>query len=183
MATHLPEDLTARVQHLERRLRVTQALLFPLVAVTMLSAFGGGQEVAEVIKANKFALIATDGQEMGVLEINDDGVPLLRMVDSSGVSTTALTAGGHLLRSPTADDWSLFGPKGFHLKSGDYAATLNADPDGDGPSLVLQVERKNRAVLGATRLSRASTGTTEIRPAGSLVFFNDEGTVLWRAPR
>ena len=51
MGTHLPEDLTARVQHLERRLRVTQALLFPLVAVIMLSAFGGGQEVAEVVKA------------------------------------------------------------------------------------------------------------------------------------
>lgn len=183
MRTHLPEDLTARVQHLERRLRVTQALLFPLVAVTMLAAFGGGQEVAEVIKANRFALIAPDGQEMGALEINDDGTPLLRMVESSGVPTTLLLPGSLLLRTTEVGVWSRIGPGGLRLKSGNYAVALDADPDGDGPALILQVEGKDRAVLGGTRLSTPSTGITEIRPAGSLVFFDDEGNVLWSAPR
>jgi len=52
-----------------------------------------------------------------------------------------------------------------------------------GPSLVLRDENsKDRAALGHTALEGTATGTVEQRPASSLVLFDRDGKVIWKAP-
>ena len=66
----------------------------------------------------------------------------------------------------------------------DLPGTLElGDPEGDGPAVSLTYHDRVRAVLGATRLTTPSTGSTEIRAPSSLVLFDEEGKVLWEAPR
>ena len=43
-------------------------------------------------------------------------------------------------------------------------------------------EGKTRAVLGHVTLGGARTGTTEQRPASSLVLFDKDEKVIWMAP-
>jgi len=41
---------------------------------------------------------------------------------------------------------------------------------------------RNRAVLGTTQLTHPNTGSTEIRAPSSLVLFDEDGNVVWKAP-
>ena len=52
-----------------------------------------------------------------------------------------------------------------------------------GPQIILVDEHANtRAVLGSTQLKHPDTGSTEIRAPSSLVLFDEEGNVVWKAP-
>jgi hypothetical protein len=79
-------------------------------------------------------------------------------------------------------------------------ATINAFSSGvltlfDKPAKVLKTSKAGttpektpekigqmRAVLGPVLLNNPRTGSTETRPASSLVLFDERGAVLWRAP-
>lgn len=51
------------------------------------------------------------------------------------------------------------------------------------PSLSISDERgTNRAALGHTEVEREATGVIEVRPPSSLVLFNKDGKVIWKAP-
>jgi hypothetical protein len=49
-------------------------------------------------------------------------------------------------------------------------------------SVELSENGRTRAVLGHTSLVTKRTGVVEERPVSSLVLFDKDGTVLWRAP-
>lgn len=61
---------------------------------------------------------------------------------------------------------------------------MKAPPEGDGPVLVLHDDEKGkmRAALGAISTEGTRTGTVEKRPESSLVLFDKDGKVLWKAP-
>jgi len=53
----------------------------------------------------------------------------------------------------------------------------------DGPAISLRdAVGRERAVLGRTDLEGLRTGTIEQRPGSSLVLFDKDGTVFWKAP-
>ena len=66
-------------------------------------------------------------------------------------------------------------------QNGKDRAVLSAGTS--GPSLALRDEnQKARAVLGHTELEATVTGAVEQRPASSLVLFDKDGKVIWKAP-
>lgn len=63
------------------------------------------------------------------------------------------------------------------------AGTLRLTNGVNGPGIELLDNAKTlRAVLGTTRLQTTRTDIVESRPASSLVLFDKDGNVLWRAP-
>jgi hypothetical protein len=66
-------------------------------------------------------------------------------------------------------------------KNGKFRTLLTLD-DGK-PSIMLRDEKGiSRAVLGSVELVNKSTGTETKRSLSSLVFFDDTGDVIWKAP-
>jgi hypothetical protein len=61
-------------------------------------------------------------------------------------------------------------------------ATLGVLPDGRPGLTLADAQGTERAILGATELKTIRTGVVERRPKSSLVLFDANGTVLWRAP-
>ena len=59
---------------------------------------------------------------------------------------------------------------------------LLVDREGKPSLSLLDSDKKSRAVLGHTELETSRTGTVEQRPASSLVLFDKDGKVIWRAP-
>ena len=56
-------------------------------------------------------------------------------------------------------------------------------PEGGNNTVALDlVVAKIRAVLAYTALEATATGTVEQRPASSLVLFDRDGKVIWKAP-
>ncbi len=66
-------------------------------------------------------------------------------------------------------------------QNGKLRAALSVQAN--GPSLDLFDEKENtRAVLGHAALESKTTGIVEQRPASSLVLFDKDGKVIWKAP-
>jgi hypothetical protein len=60
---------------------------------------------------------------------------------------------------------------------------LGLGPSGDQPKIQLRDENgRERAVLGHVSLKGTSSGQVQDRPASSLVLFDRDGKVIWRAP-
>ncbi len=69
----------------------------------------------------------------------------------------------------------------FYDQNEKVRAVLGVEPA--GPSLVLYGQNsETRAVLGHIGLETKATGTVEQRPASSLVLFDRDGKVIWKAP-
>ena len=114
----------------------------------------------------------------GDIDVDYAGRHIGLQVDETGPSLSmSVYAGGLmslLIQTPTS--MTIADMQGRSL------IQLETNPDGDGPSISLDVGDATRAVLGAMRLTTPATGSTEIRPPGSMVFLDQEGNVLWRAP-
>ncbi len=67
-------------------------------------------------------------------------------------------------------------------KEGQYAARLGLSPEGEPFLKLYDRKGQTRAVLGYTRLKNRETGAVETRPTSSLVFFSEDGQVIWKAP-
>jgi len=135
-----------------------------------------------------------NGKERATLIVLADGSPSLSLADQNGKTRAGLSllADGLPLPSLVLADQNeksravlTVGADGSpHLGLFDQNEKPRADLSvgTSGPSLVLLDENRNRAVLGHTALEGKATGTVEQRPASSLVLFDRDGKVIWRAP-
>ncbi len=103
---------------------------------------------------------------LGVL---DDGTPHLALLDQNEKPRLALAVGTD-------------GTPHLALFDQNKKPRLALDVGTSGPSVVLGDQNRDRAVLGHTELEGKATGTVEQRPASSLVLFDRDGKVIWRAP-
>ena len=71
---------------------------------------------------------------------------------------------------------------GLYLMDGSIRAKLQLDDDGSPRLELLDANSRARAVLGPTVLETIRTGESIERPESSLVLFDKDGKVLWRAP-
>ncbi|MBI4589738.1 MAG: hypothetical protein HY725_12950 [Candidatus Rokubacteria bacterium] len=111
------------------------------------------------------------GRSRASLGVQPNGAARLGFYDQDGKARAGLstmTAGVPIL--------SLFD------KAGTPRAALRLLPDGAPTLELLDDETHTRAVLGHTELATARKGTVEKRPAASLVLFDKDGKVIWRAP-
>jgi hypothetical protein len=145
------------------------------------------------VRANSFLLVDKDGKpraDLGlltdgnpaltfydkerkpraILGVANDGSPVLFFIDKNGKRRAGLTT-------------SAAGSPDLKLsdKDGKPRAILGVSVEGE-PSLILSDENRALAWFGHAGLVNTRMGTVENRPASSLVLFDKEGKVLWKAP-
>lgn len=140
-----------------------------------------------------FALSNKDGMPGASLNVKADGSVSLALADK-GKATAGLQVGadqstGLLLSDKDGNVRVGLGvepKKGeglvFLTPSGKESAALFSTPDGSVGLSLSDKEGRERAVLGHTALERTRTGAVEQTAASSLVLFDKEGKVLWKAP-
>jgi hypothetical protein len=132
-----------------------------------LSATEVTREVAERRDAEwdeKYKAAKTEQERTSLFESHPfDGVTARLVAFPKGASTLALERG--TLTNPQSSGAQL-----YLLRDGRVSFSL-VDERG-----------KERAVLGQTSLERKATGIVEQLPVASLVLFDKEGKVLWKAP-
>ena len=143
---------------------------------------------------DKDGLYATDqnGVTRFVLSLLPSGTGLI-LYDSSGEERLLLAVANIGLASVTLYDKGHKERAVLEIQS-DGRAVLNLkDPNGhlrlghhvtsNGPSILLADATGNlRTALGHTSLVAPGTDVQEVRPESSLVFFNRDGKVSWKAP-
>jgi hypothetical protein len=78
----------------------------------------------------------------------------------------------------------LSGTSNSVVLSGEDDSTLTLlMPSNNQPSVeITDSKGTTRAVIGHSAIKGAHTGVVEQHPASSIVLFNDQGNVIWRAP-
>jgi hypothetical protein len=70
----------------------------------------------------------------------------------------------------------------FADKSNKTRASINLSPDGSPGLELLDKDGNLRAVLGSTSIVTVRTGLVDQRPESSLVLFDKNWKILWKAP-
>jgi hypothetical protein len=92
------EDLTRRVQALERHARWQRAALVAgvlAVAATGLASAKGRRPAAAELQAQRFVLVSAEGAPLAALEATADGTPRLALLARDGVARLALALAGN----------------------------------------------------------------------------------------
>lgn len=114
--------------------------------------------------------------------------PVLRM-EEGDTSTVLLvgTGGSNLIFNTSGDNassvmlgMSLFGPQLFLGRNGKSNATLSIT--GSGPSLEITDEAGFQTTIGNAELETARTGESHKTSAASVILFDKDKKVLWKAP-
>lgn len=78
---------------------------------------------------------------------------------------------------------TLFKPGMITLEDADFGRIdIEVIKDKGSTVTLLDMQKKIRAAIGYTELETTKTGSTQIRPTSSLVLFDKEGKVIWKAP-
>ncbi len=149
---------------------------------------------AKVIEAElittKVLSVLKDGKQVVFLGAVGDGAQL--QLDSTGGSFINMSSDG--MRASLGLFWNVKHEEISHIglstsKSGTIlssskgpAETIWANNNDGTAYFALTGKGKTRAVLGNTELKRTRTGVIEKRPLSSLVLFNEDGNVTWKAP-
>ncbi len=167
------------------------SLVVAVAAVAYAAGKAKAVPVAQVVRARRFELVDERGRVRAELAFSSGWGDGLILRDVTGKVTAKLSLGGSgagSLFMQSADSGgrggmtvvapgfvSLVGgqpAKGIDLAGG--SVTLSEIVPGEGP--------KSRAVLGEVALEGVRSGDVEQRSLSSLVLFDKEGKVLWRAP-
>ena len=183
-------DWTAVVERLEklekqnRRLKQAGAVALILAAAVLLM---GQASPNRTVEANRFVLTDRSGNEQGVLMLKPSG-PSFMLLDPNSLATAELSIRGH---NPDLILLDANGKVRFTLNAGLDGAELALSP-GDAriqagtllSETSLQVSDKEgfQATFGTTDLVTPRTGETHKTSAASVVLFDKDGTVLWKAP-
>jgi len=166
------DTLTQRLDRLERENWWWKVLGVVAVAALGLVVMTGAtwSKVPDEVKARKFVLIGEEGKRLGTWW-SIDGTSFLDLHDKNGEVVVLRLSVNPLYGAEVS----------LGRGVGERLALLAMGADG---SPYLRLEDKNgfSAVLGSTNLKQAQTGVSEKRPASSLVFFNKDGKVIWKAP-
>lgn len=188
------EDISQRIERLERgnkRLRWLVAGVCTLIALLILIQISRPSPFPAVRLPNNIeavevnALHFTVGAKKTAVELSLSG---LTIYGKDGKIALQLTAQAiHLLDSNEKLRISLSTLRDtpeltFYDQNGKARAWLTLGSDGS-PKFSLHDQAGNeRATLGHAELESTRTGGVEQRPASSLVLFDKDGKVMWRAP-
>jgi len=185
---HTPVD--QRLARLEARLKML-TLLSVMALATILVAFVG-QPQGQEVSARSFVIVDEDGVEVARFGLRSPGDSLPRLTLGKGVGTgpvpqsqTILGPDGVTVYGREAGTFGVMASHSF-LVTGN-GGQIQLDANDSGPAITLQDKvgflPRTRAVLGRINLAVLTTGSTESRAPASLVLFDQEGNVIWEAPR
>ena len=183
-------ELMSRVARLEsrtRRVRQVTGVGAVVLAAVALMGQGPPSGASRSVEAERFVLRDRAGTVRASLEVDRFDIAQLSLFDRSGQHTAKLWvsaegATGLMLDERQRPGGALADMTAGSLRIGQvWRGFIALQAATDDPSLRM-VGKQSEAVLGRTELTRTRTGGTEILPAGSLVFFDKDGKVTWKAP-
>ena len=193
------DAMVRRLERLERESRGWKALATLAVAtlglVLLIGAGKSGEtSVPSELQARAFVLVDRDGTPLArlgllphgawglgfydqgkksriVFSVEDDGSSSISLFGKDGKGSMLLSANGSGATSLRLVD--------THWKT---RATLATWPDGSPFLQLTDRAGKDRALLRYTEVTARATGDLIKRPGPSLLFFDQEETVVWQAP-
>ena len=141
--------------------------------------------VPRIIEAEKFVLKDESGKENGWLQVTPTG-PELRLTQSrSGraASTSITPATLHLLSTGEKGGASgIMGPGGLTFFVSEDNENKQASMNASGPTITIEDKQGFQTVIGVTDLETPKTGETRKTSAASVIVFDKDKTVIWKAP-
>jgi hypothetical protein len=139
-----------------------------------------------VIVANEFHLVDEDGKDRWVLKLSGAGEPNITFINNNGWAPMAIGVNkeGFPFFNMIQEPHQPGGPS-FILMDGEMKnrAVLGLKEDGEPNITFLDNNGQVRAIFGSTDLKNPFTGLTEKRPGSSLVLFDEDGKIIWSAPK
>lgn len=193
------EAIVQRLERLERSNRYWRALAalgLALLGLVLLLGAGKSDEttIANEIQARAFVLVDRVGTPLARLGLLPHGVwglgfydqgkksRIMLSVDGEGTSTLSLFSKdgkGGMLLSANSNGANSLRFVDMHWKT---RAALATWPDGSPFLQFTDREGRDRTLLRYTEVSATTTGELVKRPGPSLLFFNNDETVIWQAP-
>jgi hypothetical protein len=171
-------------------------VVYTILAALCWAAFGArwpaGEPVADVVRAKRFVLVDDSGKVRARLEVEGKWGPRLvllneevRIVAGLQVSRTGarLTLGNENEQARVSLGFDQGVPR-LLLWDENGKSSAGLEVFEDGPRLSLHdANGALRAALGTSALGPDAAGEIESTAPSSLVLFDKEGKVLWRAPQ
>ena len=193
------DTLERRMQRLERdsrRWKAMTILAMGTLSLMLLIAAGksGETSVANEVQAQAFVLVDRQGTPLARLGLLPHGAwglgfydqgkksRLVLSVEGDGTSSISLLGKdgkGSMLLSTNSTGASALRLVDTHWKT---RATLGTWPDGSPFLQLMDREGKDRALLQYAEVTARGTGELMKRPEPSLLFFDQDETVVWQAP-
>jgi hypothetical protein len=193
------DTLKRRLERLERDSRRWKAMTtLAMGALSLILLIGAGKSgetsVPNEVQAHAFVLVDRHGTPLARLGLLSHGAWGLGFYDQGKKSRLVLS-----VEADGTSSISLFGKdgKGSMLLSANSTgasalrlvdtrwktrAALATWPDGSPFLQLMDREGKDRALLQYTEVTARGTGELIKRPGPSLLFFDQDETVVWRAP-
>jgi len=179
-----------------RRWKAMATLAMGLLSLVFLIGAGksGETSVPNEVQAHAFVLVDRNGTPLARLGLLPHGAwglgfydqgkksRIVLSVESDGASSISLfgkDGKGSVLLSASSTGASALRLVDTHWKT---RATLATWPDGSPFLQLMDREGKDRALLRYTEVTARGTGELIKRPGSSLLFFDQEENVVWRAP-
>ena len=195
----LSDSLERRLERLERgcrRWKALTTLAMGILSLVLLIGAGksGDTSVPNELQAHAFVLVDRHGTPLARLGLLPHGAwglgfydqgkksRIVLSVEGDGGSSISLfgkDGKGSLLLSAHSNGASSLRLVDTHWKT---RTTLATWPDGSPFLQLTDREGKDRALLRYTEVTARGTGEIIKRPGPSLLFFDQEETVVWRAP-
>ena len=178
------KDLTERLERLEAdNNRLKRLAIIAMVGIAAVLLMGQGRS-SKVIEAEKFVLRDASGRIMADLATRGGSAFLTIYGENAKVRT--LLGPGVLSIHDTEENLRntilLLGSLVHYDMQGKPRVQLNLTPDGSARFELRDKNGNTRAILGYAELEKVRAGTVEQRPESSLVLFDRDGTVHWKAP-
>jgi hypothetical protein len=140
----------------------------------------------KVIEAERFVLRDSAGKELAYLGTGDSG-PELKITDVNPkrAAFTSITAGLMHMYYTTGNDKdssTIMGPAGVTFMTTDKTEQQTAAMYSSGPTIELKDKQGFQTTVGATDLETVKTGESHKTSAASIVIFDKEKNVIWKAP-
>ncbi len=172
------------------------ALVAAAAAVTYAARTAKTVPVVEVVRARRFELVGNDGRVVASLSTTQGANPVLQLRDRKGTvrAVLALSRDGmaylemnddHARPQVALSQGQQFmqqSHSGAELSLGRGRIRVGFDEDGGAGIGLHDREGRPRAVLGSMGIESPTTGTVEERAESSLVLFDADDRVLWKAP-
>lgn len=143
-------------------------------------------ELRKVIVANEIHLVDYEGKDRWVLALSKEGEPSVTFVNKNGWAPMAMGVNkdGFPFFNMILDPSKRGGPTLILMDSAmKNRALLGLRKDGEPYLTLLDKNGQIRATLGSIELKNPLTGSREKRPSSSLVFFDEDGKIIWCAPK
>lgn len=177
---------TRRLDQLEKEnKRLKRTVLLLCIVGGAMFVMGQTRNIPKVIEAEQFVLRDGKGKEKAWLRNGKLGPELkIEDIDAKRATFTLIDANSmHMFRTGEGKEISmLFGPGGVSFWANENGEEQKVSMYATGPTIDVLDKQGFETIIGRTDLETAKTGESHKTSAASIVIFDKDKKVIWKAP-